>query len=177
VNGLGALAGYVFYFCYLCVVSGVHQLTLAYQDFSSHLGEATWTLAYVAPAPVQSLAVSLVHYERDAQGRFVVDARLNSAQVPPMKSAGRYLIRVRYRNDHTAILWSGGSSEAGSWTLPEHHTMQKRLAPIAPGKYILWLGSASQPKPTLESATEYLALEVQDAAALPKNGEPQLGEN
>jgi len=177
MNGLGALAGYLFYFCYLGVVGCVHQLTLAYQDFRGHLGEASWTLAYVAPSPVKALRVSLVHYHQEAPGRFVADACLNTAQVPPTKSAGHYLIRIRYREDHTAILWNDDSSESGAWSLPLHYAMQKRLVQIAPGKYVLWLGSARQPKPTLENATEYLALEVQDAATLPQNGAPQIGDN
>ena len=133
MNGLGALAGYLFYFCYLGVVGCVHQLTLAYQDFRGHLGEASWTLAYVAPSPVKALRVSLVHYHQEAPGRFVADACLNTAQVPPTKSAGHYLIRIRYREDHTAIIWSEGSSESGAWQLPLHYAMQKRLVQLPPG--------------------------------------------
>ena len=148
---------------YACVGSSIHELTLAYDRFLYHHGEAKWGLIYVAPAAAKEIRLSLLHFKRDAAGHFVQDQVVNYYDVGPPEPKQKFLVRLDYSPDHTHLFCEKNSSPGKGIPLPKNHLFEKHPLKIADGVYILWLGTRAAPpvEPTLENASEYLALQVE----------------
>jgi len=173
ING-GVLAGVfavammglysIFYGLYASVGSGVTELTLAYDRFVHHAGEARWGLIYIAPESATHIKLTLEHFQRTPAGVFVLDRCLNSKEFSPPSPKGKFLVQVIYAPDHSSLLCEKDSSTTSTpLPLPPTPFFEKHPLKIADGTYILWLGTptATLDPPTLGNASEYLALEVE----------------
>ncbi len=153
----------IFYGLFAGVGSGVTELTLAYDRFVHHAGEARWGLIYIAPESASHIRLSLEHYQRNPSGVFVADRTLNSKEFSPAAPHGKFLVQVIYAPDHSSLLCESDSSTTSTTlSMPPNPFFEKHPLKIAEGIYVLWLGvpTATLDPPTPGNASEYLALEV-----------------